>query len=192
MGKMVAFRFDLTGFSLPSGVQVEWRFGDGTTEITTGQTGVIHTFPQCGMQNYTVTATVIDKEGQLELCKNPVDTQVEAGNPNLLERYRESKVTGRYDGKRYKLVEKIKPKWFGLSRKSKLKNKFRYRKDGEKTITSIGNIHLQVGDDCPAVNLQDDATLGQFLTGNSSDNPASHSKKRKLKHKKLKRETALI
>ena len=182
-GQDGAFRFDLTGFTLPAGMQVEWRFGDGVIDLVTGQTGIVHAFPQCGMQDYTVTATVKDEKGELGLCQNPISAQVEAGNPGLLERYRESKVTGKHDGKRYKLVEKIKPKWLGLSRKSKVKNKFRYRKDGTKTITAVGDIHVQVGNDCPAVNLQDDATLSQSLTGTSSDNPASHAKKRKLKQK---------
>lgn len=130
-----------------------WNFGDGTTLVTNNSNEVIHSFPiPCGEETYYVTANLGENQGW---CANILTTPVNVKRACALERFGE-KSKFDYDGKKGRIVTKLRPRlsFFGLgSGGSKFKNKFRYRKSGDKSISSNGLVLSQVGINCNQVQI---------------------------------------
>src|SRR5690554_4638566 len=136
--------FTLEGLGNAQNYGVTWDFGDGSSpETIMNNNTVIHTFPNpCSVETFNITATI----EKLNLCVNTVSTSMQSWDSckrgKMSEVYKE-----KVDGKRMKLKIKIKNRWpiFGGT---KIIHKFRYRKNGTKTITPTGPIYVESGLNC--------------------------------------------
>jgi hypothetical protein len=133
------------------GSKVTWNFGDGTS--VTGGFTVTHNYTvPCYMQYVTVTATV---DGVVCGVMNKMFTKpfIPYGNPCTRTNYTFDTHKETIDGKNVKVKAKIKKNAYG---KSVLKNVFKWRIDGTKTIKSIGTIYQPSANNssCNAVNIE--------------------------------------
>lgn len=163
------WKFQIQGVPIGPNDVVIWTFGDGNSTIVTGQPGIIHSYQQpcCEAFEYSVTATI---ENGPVLCENPihVDGVIVENNCRLPKRnyVRSFKV----DGKKARLLVKMKIRGNGTT---KIKNKFRWRKAGTKSIKTTGTVFMSQGMNCISVDLN--TTM--------NPNPKTLNKKRKLKQK---------
>ncbi|PVW13479.1 PKD domain-containing protein [Marixanthomonas spongiae] len=143
--------FTLEGLEGSTGGYVlHWDFGDGSPVQTTYNTNTItHTFPTpCNPEIFNVSVT-IEKEN---FCKNSAGTQVSSWDTckrqQMSEKHKE-----KYDGRRLKLKIKSKKRFDLFGGGTKIKHLFRYRKKGEKSINSSGDVYLAAGTSCAPESL---------------------------------------
>lgn len=116
--------------------KVTWNFGDGT--IVTGGPSIIHVYSMpCKMQHLTVTA-IIGGITCGTTDKLLTKGNIPYGNPCMRGNYKFPTYKTTYNGKKLKLTAKIKTRNSG---KVVFANLFKWRKDGTKTIKSIGSIY---------------------------------------------------
>ncbi len=144
--------FSVEGLEGLSGYEILWNFGDSTTTTVAGSNGVTHAYGvPCGPSTYSVTATIQKIEG---LCKtvvlsnSPISVFDVCKRQNLSAKYKVN-----YSGKKVRLKMKIKKQANIFGGKTKFKNIMRYRKNGTKTISSTGIVHLQTGNTCTPTNI---------------------------------------
>lgn len=123
---------------------VTWDFGDNSpVETVMNDNSVIHTFPTpCDAENFNVSATL----EKLNLCKNTASTTLKSWDTCKRQKMNEV-FKQKVDGKRMKLKIKIKNRW-AIFGGTKIIHKFRYRKNGTKTISPTGSIFKSSGMNC--------------------------------------------
>jgi hypothetical protein len=137
------WNFNIEGLS-PGSYRVIWTFGDGQTQVVSNSPSVIYNYAvPCGVEEYTVSATIKDAAG---LCKTVLVTKknaVAVGDPCKFK-WARKKRKGKIGGKRFNCVIKIRTAlgstWF--------KTKFKWRKSGEKSFSSMGFVYEEQGSNC--------------------------------------------
>lgn len=140
------WQFDIQGLTVLPTQQVIWDFGDGSShQVVVGQTSVVYSYTvPCAEEDYTVIATIEGYTG----CGNPFTVDnVLVGDPCKRDKWRKVD-TFKLSGKNAKLVIKIRDKYFNGGTASILKNKFRWRVSGEKSIETSGTVFKTVGSNC--------------------------------------------
>lgn len=166
------WQFEINGVDIASsGYTVTWDFGDGSpNQSFNGQQGSVYSYAiPCSEIDYCVTATIRDYSG----CINPISVcNILVGDPCKMDKRR---VASHFTagGKCVRLIVKIRDKYFSGGTSSVLKNKFKWRKPGTKTIKTTGTIYVEQGNNCVPINLSSQFGL----------NPESDSGKNKLVQK---------
>jgi hypothetical protein len=145
------WQFDIQGVTISSNQPVIWNFGDGKpVQVTIGQTSTVYSYDvPCSQQSYSVVATIEGDAG----CRNPITVgDVLVGDPCKMDKRRQVQKF-KLSGKNVKLVIKIRNKYFSGGTSSVLKNKFRWRVNGEKAIETKGLIYANVGNNCISMDL---------------------------------------
>lgn len=163
------WQFTLEGMQTTAGqYMLHWDFGDGSpVESVVGTNVVSHTFPiPCVAEDFTVSVT-IEKANE---CKSTASTVVSSWDTCMRQKatnYHKEKV----DGKMLKVKIKTRKRVGIFGGGSKVVHRFRYRKNGTKTIKPFGNISVQSGSFCEPVDIH--SLMGEV----------SQSGKKRLKQK---------
>lgn len=156
-------------FSFPTGDascanvidQIVWNFGDGTQEVTTNVASISHEFVQkCTAHSYTISALVTGTICNQNLEGSLYTFTIPAGDPCNRRTYKFNPFNEKIEGKRMKLASKIQKRGTNTI----FKSKFKWRKPGEKTITSVGNVYAPNANNSGNCNIIDITTLVPYKT----------------------------
>jgi hypothetical protein len=165
------WKFTLEGYVVPLGEDVNWDFGDGNSLTTTGQQYVIYNYSGCAYDYYTVQANINNDT----ICnRSPIVDGIYSGDPCKFSTCTYREPGYKEDGKRVRLVIKMKLKWdmylYSFTEHTKVKAKYKWRHGDFKNIETTGEIYLNT--DCSPVNFSSLTPIYR------PDDPAKWNKKK--------------